>query len=97
MPVRLGGAAGALEHRLEFHLKTYGPQIFLEWHLLFIPSVHGLGPCAHQFTPFGSLGPKCAGVKTALLDLPAGVVDLLHIDKDTDFFQMGLSGQAYSE
>ena len=89
IPVGLGGAIHAVEYRLQFYLKANGPQDVLELHLLFIAAVRSVGPGPHQFTLLGGLSPKLVVVKASFIGLSAGVVNVLHIDKDADFFQGG--------
>ena len=62
-------------------------QRVLELALLIVGAVNRIGGGLHNITLMLQLLPEAAVIKLPAVGLAAGVIDVLHIDKYSDFFQ----------
>ena len=75
----------SLPHGLEFYGESDRSQYFLELRLLFIAAISCVGKRTNHFTLMCYFGPEFIVIKIALVSLPTRVVDILHVNENTNF------------
>lgn len=86
IPIPFGGAVAALDIGFELNLKANVPQGILKFTLIIIVPRNRIGAGCHNLTLSADALPKFAVIKLAAIGLAGGVVDVLHIHKNRDFF-----------
>ncbi|AJR08262.1 putative beta-lactamase HcpA [Photobacterium gaetbulicola Gung47] len=88
IPITLRGAITALDKGFEFDVKADTSKDILELALFFVTTMNGIGISRDNLSALGGFGPKGIVIKVTTIGVFDGVVDVLHIDKNSDFFHV---------
>ena len=86
VPIAFRRTVSTLNIRLKPDIETNTPQNILKLMLLFITSFNGVGIGFNHLSIFSNPAPELIVVKTTLVSVPGGVINILNVNEYTDFF-----------
>ena len=89
VPVALGGSVTALDVGFEFDAEADLLERILEFQLFVEAAMNGIGGCGNNLAFGADALPEFPVVELATIGLAGRVVDVLHIDKNSDGFHSG--------